>query len=270
MPIILGIDAAWTLGAPSGVAIVSGNGGNWACHGTAFSYERFIEMAKVRTPSSGKDLIASVLEAAARLAGAEPDVVAVDMPISLTAISGRRAADTAISKEFGSRFCAAHSPSTKRPGAVGTALSQGLALRGYTLATTRRPRPESRTLIEVYPHPALLSLLNVEIRFEYKVSKSKRYWPAKDREARIRCLVKNFRSIERALSTKFEGIEICVPEPDEVRNLSELKKYEDALDALVCCWVGVRHIVGETVALGDEDAAVWCPRDVVRNNIAAA
>ncbi|MDW7774366.1 MAG: hypothetical protein SCH71_15885 [Desulfobulbaceae bacterium] len=44
---------------------------------------------------------------------------------------------------------------------------------------------------------------------------------------------------------------------------SYLKRYEDALDALVCAWVGVKFLEGETQPLGDETAAIWCPRDVV-------
>jgi len=47
------------------------------------------------------------------------------------------------------------------------------------------------------------------------------------------------------------------------RTCLNFKRYEDALDALVCTWVGVEHLEVNTVPLGDETAAIWCPRDVV-------
>ena len=55
-----------------------------------------------------------------------------------------------------------------------------------------------------------------------------------------------------------------LPEPVAVKSLAALKRYEDALDALVCAWVGVEYLGGRTLPLGDGDAAIWCPTDVVR------
>jgi predicted RNase H-like nuclease len=40
---------------------------------------------------------------------------------------------------------------------------------------------------------------------------------------------------------------------------SGLKRYEDALDALVCAWVGAKYLLGEAVAYGDGTAAIWVP-----------
>ena len=37
--------------------------------------------------------------------------------------------------------------------------------------------PAERGLIEVYPHPALLSLLGIDKRATYKVGKTSSYWP---------------------------------------------------------------------------------------------
>jgi predicted RNase H-like nuclease len=49
-----------------------------------------------------------------------------------------------------------------------------------------------------------------------------------------------------------------------VNSFSALKRYEDALDALICGWVGVEYLAGRAVPLGNEDAAIWCPADVVQ------
>jgi predicted RNase H-like nuclease len=42
-------------------------------------------------------------------------------------------------------------------------------------------------------------------------------------------------------------------------SLSELKRYEDALDAVVCCWVGMEYIARSARPYGDGLAAIWCP-----------
>lgn len=44
-------------------------------------------------------------------------------------------------------------------------------------------------------------------------------------------------------------------------SLSSLKRYEDALDALVCAWVGIKFMEGHALALGDDRCAVWVPSD---------
>ncbi|MCA1794352.1 MAG: hypothetical protein LC660_10880 [Desulfobacteraceae bacterium] len=54
-----------------------------------------------------------------------------------------------------------------------------------------------------------------------------------------------------------------LPETNDFKTLSFLKRYEDTLDALICAWVGVQFIANETIPLGDSTAAIWCPRDVV-------
>lgn len=44
------------------------------------------------------------------------------------------------------------------------------------------------------------------------------------------------------------------------------RSYEDALDALVCCWIGSAFLAGEAYPLGDETAAIWCP-EAIRSQI---
>lgn len=62
------------------------------------------------------------------------------------------------------------------------------------------------------------------------------------------------------LAVHIDGISVPLPRPQDVETLSSLKRYEDAIDALVCCWVGSQYLDGLAVALGDETAAIWCPR----------
>ena len=103
-------------------------------------------------------------------------------------------------------------------------------------------------------------------RVPSKVRKSRKYWPRESVPGRIRYLLEELTTIREALGKVFEGVMLELPEPGAVKSLAALKRYEDALDALVCAWVGVEYLAGRAVPLGDDDAAIWCPKDVVRTS----
>ena len=111
---------------------------------------------------------------------------------------------------------------------------------------------------------ALLSLLKKDRRVPYKISKSNKYWPGTDIPTRKKNLLAQFNAIHQALSLVFQPLDLVLPELKDVPSLSFLKRYEDALDALICAWVGVQFLKGKAVPLGDSTAAVWCPEDVVQ------
>jgi predicted RNase H-like nuclease len=269
MTAVLAIDAAWTATEPSGVALVSSTASRWRCVAATASYDAFIGLA-AGLPSSWTASftgqapdVSRLLSAAQHLVGAPVDLVAIDMPIATVPITGRRAADNAISKTFGGRGCSAHTPNSIRPGPLGATLSEGFVAAGFPIATTTTVAAAPQHLLEVYPHPALLSLLRRDYRVPYKMSKTLCYWPALSLEQRIHSLLTEFGVIHDALCAVFGSLGVPLPPAGSVRTLSELKRYEDALDALVCAWVGVRYLQGGTVALGDGTAAIWCPHDVI-------
>ena len=80
---------------------------------------------------------------------------------------------------------------------------------------------------------------------------------------RIALLLVEFEAISVALREVYGPIGVEVPDGPSFSRLSHLKKYEDALDAVVSCWVGMLYANREAVPLGDESAAIWCPRTVV-------
>ena len=272
MPAILAIDAAWTPTKPSGVAVVSNNGNGWQCRAVAPSYEHFFrQVASDASNLSGDRLTGSIpnvpqlLKAALQIADMPIDLVTVDMPVATVPFFSRREADNAVSREFGGRWCSAHSPTKTRPGRLGARLSNDFAAAGYTLSTTETPKCSTPCLIEVYPHPALLSLLKRDRRVPYKVTKSNRYWRDLDVCGRINTLLQAFQEIYFQLSGVLGALPFDLPQPNQVRRLNFLKPYEDALDSLICAWVGIEYLNGRAVPLGDDTAAIWCPRDVVFN-----
>lgn len=264
-PVVLGIDAAWTAHQPSGVALVQLQDQHWHCIALAPSYSSFLALAQgsavdwSKRPTGSKPPMAELLAAAQQLCDQKVELLAFDMPLSTKPISQRREADRQVSSAYGSRGCSVHSPSKERPGGMADAIRQQLHDLGYPLHTANH-RGSSRGVIEVYPHVALLSLLQRNYRLEYKVSRSQRYWPGMSVQERIHRLLMAFEQIQQALQRSISGIALPLPQPQAVTSLAGLKPLEDSLDALVCAWMGMQHLDGQSQGLGDDTAAIWVPQ----------
>jgi|SRR5579864_123683 len=263
---VLGVDAAWTEKNSSGVALVSFTGGKWECVALAPSYAQFLAFSNGReidwneVPPGGQPQPDILLNCCRTLLqGRDVTVVAVDMPISRAPIFRRRAADSAISRMFGANKCSAHSPSSNRPGAVSRAFCEGFVRLGYNLTTTAGQQPLGQSLIEVYPHPALLTLLGENERLKYKANKTSQYWKGESLEKRRNCLLGVWARILVALKLHIGSVPDYIPKDAEDHPLNYLKRFEDALDALVCAWVGIIFIEGKATPFGDEESAIWVP-----------
>jgi predicted RNase H-like nuclease len=268
MTSILALDPAWTTTEPSGVALLQLVKEKWRCAGVAPSYSQFVELANgtpvdwTKAPSAGRPDVDALMGAARTLLdGGSVDLVTVDMPVALTAIRKRREADSAVSVKFGSKGCSTHSPSEVRPGEVGSELTRRFKELGYPVATVETPVGTTYVLAEVYPHPALLHLLGKDFRYKYKIGRANEYWPEKSAEDRRRRIVKNWRKIVDELSVTIGKIELPFPSKTDLENYpsTSLKRFEDALDALIGGWVGIKYLEGDVTAYGDESAAIWIP-----------
>ncbi len=267
MPSVLGIDAAWTVTEPSGVSLlVADEAGVWRCAAVAPSYDSFLALAAGTPvdwglrPMPGRSDPAKLLAAARTLDPAPVAVVAVDMPLATVPITGRRAADQAVSRYFGARGASTHSPSARRPGPLADSLRACFGASGYPLATVTDGGPRWPALIEVYPHASLLALTGAAYRIPYKVQRSARYHPGASVRERIQRVHSELASILDRLREHVDAIELPLPPVGEVPSLRMLKRYEDALDGLVCAWSALRYLRGEADAFGDDTAAIWVPR----------
>jgi predicted RNase H-like nuclease len=228
---ILGIDAAWTSTEPSGVALIMGEGTEWRTLCVAPSYESFLGCAsghpvdwKAQSLPGCTPDPEMLLSAARSIAGIDPALIALDLPIANAPFSIRRHADRAISEAFGGRGCSTHSPSATRPGPLGAKFMADLTKAGYPLFTSSLTAAQLRPgTIEVFPHPALLVLLNRAYRVPYKVSKSSRYWKNATVGERIVKLLAEFNQIERGLRHVLGDTRMSLPSPPEVRAVSFLK-----------------------------------------------
>ncbi len=266
MAAVLGIDAAWTEKEPSGVSLLEGSPGGWRCVAVAPSYDSFLSLAEGTPVEWAAKYAGTVPDAKCLLSGAKRllgphkvSVVAVDMPLSTEPIVRRREADAQVSRAYGGKGAAVHSPSAERPRAISDELSEGFAAAGFPLATSTTPAGTPNRLVEVYPHPALITLTAADYRLPYKVSRSRRYWPKSSPAERKANLLAVFGGIASALKREIRDIPIELPGPDDAISLSGLKRYEDSLDAIVCAWVGARYLEGRASPYGDDTAAIWVP-----------
>ena len=139
MRAVLGIDAAWTLTQPSGVALAAEVSSGWRVIASASSYQRFLALAnhlpEEGRPSGSLPDAPALLASASILCGHPIDLVAVDMPLARTPIVGRRISDDAVSRAYGGRKCGTHTPSILRPGRMSDHIRDSFDLAGYPLVT---------------------------------------------------------------------------------------------------------------------------------------
>lgn len=262
MRAVLGIDAAWTSTQPSGVALVVGSVGNWSLLRVASSYQAFYCTDATdripQRPAEGAADVRRLLDTANSLAGYTLDLIAIDMPLSLAPVRGRRTSDNLVSTEYGARQCATHSPTAARPGALSENLRRSFCEAGYHLKTDNIG---AGGLIEVYPHPALVELTNAPRRLPYKAGKVRKYWPSALPEKRKARVLWIWSEIVRRLEDEIDGVRDLMPPVPEVNAAGWIfKAYEDALDAVVCAWVGICALDARAVPFGDEHSAIWIPQ----------
>lgn len=265
---VLALDPAWTATEPSGVALLAEDDAGWKSLAIAPSYEQFIDLADgkpvdwTQQPPAGEPPGSELLAAAWELLdGEQVDVVTVDMPMATVPITGRRAADDSISGSFGAKGCGTHSPNAERPGSIGASLTHQLGRLGYPLATGTWQPGTTPVTIEVYPHPAMLVLAHARYRVPYKVSRIARYWPERSPADRRRQVMLVWRALARVLRRSISDVGLPLPTAREARDMapSALKRYEDALDALICAWVGIQYLEGRCAPYGDDTCAIWTP-----------
>ncbi|SMQ70868.1 Predicted nuclease (RNAse H fold) [Devosia lucknowensis] len=252
---VLGIDAAWTPGNPSGVAVARDDGAGWRLVAAAGSYAAFHTLAgnSTETLFDAHRLLADTTT----ITGVPPALVAIDMPLMATLISARRVSDNAISSAYGARGAGTHSPGALRPGPLAVAMLDGLTRAGYPLLTASPVT--GRGTLEVYPHPALIELTGAPRRLPYKAHNRGKYWPHLSPAARRAALLAQWHDIRIALDAVLPGTTEALPLPEPAAPAARLKSFEDTLDAIICAWIAICALEGRAVPYGDADSAIWVP-----------
>lgn len=251
---VLGIDAAWTASNPSGVALAVEDDGRWRLAKASSSYADFI--GPTDPAAAGSDSSGTLLSAAQALTGQTVTLVAADIPLARSPITARRFSDDQVSVAYGARHASTHTPNPSRPGKISTVMQNEFLQWGYPLSTQKLALP---ALIEVYPHPALIELTNADRRLPYKEGKVRKYWPDLAMHERRTKLVEQWNFIVEHLERHITGVAAAFPPLTLPASRTTLKGYEDALDAVVCAWVGICALEGRAVPFGDDNSAIWVP-----------
>lgn len=261
----LGIDAAWTNKQPSGVCLLKNLDGN-QCEllrlgrsYTEFESGRIEWNQKVINSSTSLN---EVLNACSYL-DALPDCIAVDMPIASYHIKSRRECETAISKEYGRKGASTHNPNENRPGSISVELYNCMTENGY-LWMTNGMTHASKSLIEVYPHTAIIEYLGLDYRYEYKVSKKSTYksWSSLTPSQKQDKLIRNLEYLLNQLSLRVPNIfdHFTKLSSEAQYTQAQLKGYEDAIDSVICALTGVDFMLGNVIGFGNNEGAIWVPQ----------
>ncbi|WP_130013915.1 DUF429 domain-containing protein [Serinicoccus sediminis] len=201
----LGMDLGWSTGA-TGLAMVNEEG-------------RLVASGRVQSDGEIADWIA-----------AQPGhvvVAAVDAPLIVPNETGQRVPERLIGQAFGGFGASAHTLNRIRfPGGDTRALR--LAQRfGWAVDPRTPPGGDTAVCIEVYPHPAIISLFRLGYRLDYKKGNDQRRVPG------FQLFVQHLESVPElnVLSSPRWALlkdTLSAPRP------GDLNRVEDELDAIVC------------------------------------
>ncbi|MCC5615038.1 DUF429 domain-containing protein [Nostoc sp. CHAB 5836] len=163
----------------------------------------------------------------------EPAIIAVDAPTLIPNATGSRLADKLSHKYFG-KYHAGCYPANQNLSFAERTINFGLQLesRGFAHAPTIEPQKLGRYQIEVFPHPAIVNLFNLERILKYKKGR------INERRLELIKLQNYLLDILPSLSPPLRSLRLCGSFPSEIPTTgAALKAVEDKLDSLVCAYV---------------------------------
>jgi predicted RNase H-like nuclease/ppGpp synthetase/RelA/SpoT-type nucleotidyltranferase len=218
----LGIDLAWGLKQPTGLAVLDADA-------------RLLLLDAVRTDEEIESALAPYLG---------PDCVAgIDAPLVVTNATGSRPAEQALSRDF-RRFEAGTHPSNtgKSEFAQGTRGARVCKLLGLEI---------HRTGLEVYPHAAIVALFGLAKTLKYKAK------PGRDLDSLRAELLHLMRLVDGIVTTD-EAWATLRAEVAAATRKSQLRVAEDQVDAVVCAyvaWYADKH-PDRVTAYGDDQTGI--------------
>lgn len=189
-----------------------------------------------------------------------PALVAVDAPLIVRNAAGTsRRCDRAITSVFGASHAGAHSANLGIASFAAGVRAERLAIRlGLGMDPVLAPGQPLRRMIEVYPHPAMVSLFGLRFTLKYKAKRGR------DLPSRRTA----FAELVRHLTT-LDSTEPCLEVRSAPRwrllcdvvatgqSAGQLDIAEDELDAFMCAYIGFyywRHGTDRCRIVGDLDS----------------
>lgn len=224
----IGVDLAWGPRNRTGLAAV-GADGRLLASSSAGSDDEIVDWIDAHAP--------------------RPGVVAIDAPLIVTNRTGRRACESAIHAAFGRFDASPHSTNLGKPKMNpprGAVIAERLGL-------PVDPTPRDRVAIEVYLHPAMVGLWELDLILKYK-HKAKYEFAFRKREfERLLGLLEAEQTLQASALTGWSELRSIAA---AATGHSALNCIEDEVDGIVCAWLAYLWATGDErlIVHGDLDA----------------
>jgi len=213
----VGIDLAWSTRNGSGITVLQGD-------------RKGVELVSSDVLLSDEDIINYLR----KHVGSDDALISIDAPLIVPNENGRRLAEDVVGRLFRKYNAGAHPANRTRlsswTGTIrGEELTALLEKEGFEHNPFIERYEKSRKLFEVYPHPSIVVLFNLDKILQYKAK------PKRDYEFRWA----EFEKYQKHLSN-LPGL--TLPRAiigQNVRQLKgkALKNYEDRLDSILCAYI---------------------------------
>ncbi len=219
--LFIGIDLAWSTRNATGVAVIDGN-------------KKQGKLIDSRIIFSDKEIIDYVNSFAKK----EKAFLAIDAPLIVPNKTGRRIAEVEVGKLFRKYNAGAHPANRTRlsswTGDIrGEKLSKLLEKNGYKHSPFIKKFEQTRKFFEVYPHPSMVVLFDLDKILQYKNK------PNRDYDFRWKEFQKyqaHMKKLEKVNPKLFTAKDFFVKNLKGMRGKA-LKNFEDKLDAVFCAYI---------------------------------
>ncbi|MFZ0159437.1 MAG: DUF429 domain-containing protein [Kineosporiaceae bacterium] len=214
----VGVDLAWGENKPTGLAVLDGNG--VLVHVSAAQADE--EIVAVLSPYVAGDCL-----------------VAIDAPLIVTNATGNRPAEAALNRDFAAFEAGAHPANTGKPELSGTPRGARVS---QLLGLDLNPRSgRTRRAIEVYPHPATISLFRLGRTLKYKNKPGRSLEGLRGELLTLIRLIEGLASAEPPMLVEGAGSRWShlVAAVETARRKSQLRVVEDQVDAVLCAYVAL-------------------------------
>ncbi|HWC23045.1 MAG TPA: DUF429 domain-containing protein [Flexivirga sp.] len=227
----VGLDLAWGLRNPTGVAVLDESGA--LCHASA-----------VRTDDE--------IVALARAAAPADCVVGIDAPLIVVNPKGSRPAERALGRDFAAYEAGAHPSNTDNPAfADGSRGGRIAGLLGLDMDPDSRA---PRRALEVYPHAATVALFRLGQSLKYKNKPGRSVDQLQGEMLTLIRLLESLETAKPALRLKHsEHWQHLVDTVQSATRKAQLRHAEDAIDAVICAYVALlaHHAPEQLTTYGD-------------------
>ena len=226
----VGVDLAWGDRKPTGLAVLDDVG-------------RLLHVSTVRTDEEIVDAMTPYVE--------RDCLVAIDAPLIVKNATGNRLAEAALNRDFARFDAGAHPSNTGKPEFRDGTRGGRLCARFGLDLNPRSGRP--RRAIEVYPHPATISLFRLGRTLKYKQKPGRTVDELRSELMMLMGLVEGLSAADPPLDVSGSDWAGLVTAVEAATRKSHLRVVEDQVDAVVCAYVALfaDRRPGHTTTYGD-------------------